>query len=316
MPAPDPSNVVVFNHIPKSAGTSVRECLRAGLRPASSIYYLDRALLGGYDDFDSIDEKARSKFVFEPSELPDAEFVSGHISPGTTQVRYPDARHVTILRNPAARVISQWVHGRSMTELDMRHWGPAYAFRVARWPVKRYLEHAMIAPNTDNAIARFLTWPHPALAPDAFIDPAHDEELYEKALATLDSMTHVNVVENKGFMDELGAALGVKLVEERLNDRSAYPPVVPTDLAGELDAETRELLAFRTRIDRRIWEHVAEKALPGADTEAILSAGLEDSVRRYSALPAAPPRGGLVRRTAERAFAVKARLDPRLRDFR
>lgn len=316
MNAPDPSRVVVFNHIPKSAGTSVRECLRAGLQPESSIYYLDQSLVGGYDNFDEIDPQARARFVFDPSELPDAEFVSGHISPYTTMQRYPGARHVSVLRNPACRVISQWVHGRSLTDLDLRHWGPAYGFRVARFGLARYLEHAMIAPNIDNCITRFFTWPHPAIKPDAFIGVEHDEELFERAVATIDAMLHVNVIENKAFMDELGEALGVTLTEERLNDRSSFPPVVPTDLGSELDASTRALLDHRTRLDRRIWEHVASRAMPGADLHGILEAGLEDSVRRYSALPAAPARGGAVRRTAEWVYRTKARFDPRLRDFR
>lgn len=312
----DPASVVVFNHIPKSAGTSVRERLQAALNPQKSIYYLDQSLVGGYDDFSQIDDRMRSGFVFDPSELPDADFVSGHIAPGTTQPRYPGARHVTVLRNPQARVISQWVHGRSVTDLELRHWGPGYAFRVARWPLARYLDHAMIAPNIDNTIARFLTWPHPALRPDAFIDTADDEALLDAALARLATFTHVDVVENRGFMDDLGASLGVQVVAERLNDRSAYPPVVATDLASELDAATQELLDHRTRLDRRIWEHVARPILPDADLDAILAAGMADSIKRYSALPPAPPRGGLKRRLGERAYRLKSRLDPRLRGYR
>ncbi len=119
MTTADPGKVVVFNHIPKSAGTSVRNCLQAGLAPESSIYFLDRSLLGGYDGADGVDQKVLAQFVSAPEELPDAQFVTGHISPGTTQVRYPDARHVTVLRNPSTRLISQWIHGRSVTDLSL-----------------------------------------------------------------------------------------------------------------------------------------------------------------------------------------------------
>lgn len=307
---------LVFSHIPKCAGTSITQALQAALEPTKPIYYLDRALVGGYDDFSQLDAAALSRFVFSPEELPDADYVSGHITPGTTMARYPDAPHVTILRNPQSRLISQWVHGRSLTDLDLRHWGPAYAFRIARRPLREYLRHEMIAPNIDNTITRFLTWPHPALQPTAFIDPSEDDLLLETALKTLAGFLHVDVVENKTFLADLGAKLGVSLSGERLNDRSAHPPVVPTDLAGELDEETRALMEERTRIDRRIWAHVLEQVVPGADAGAVLAAGMADSVRRYSALPARRPTGSLVRRTAERAFALKARLDPRLRGFR
>lgn len=315
MESPRPKTVV-FSHIPKSAGTSVTGALQRALQPERAVYYLDRSLVGGYDDYSQINAKALSRFVFSPEDLPDADYVSGHISPGTTMPRYPDAPHVVILRNPQTRMISQWVHGRSLTEIQLRHWGPAYAFRVARWPLARYLDHANIAPNVDNTITRFLTWPHAALAPDRFIEESDDELLFETAVKTLDSFLHANVVENKNFLDELGTALGVTLTDERLNDRSAHPPVVPTDLGTELDESTRALLDHRTRIDLRIWKHVASQVLPDADLDAVLDAGLQDSIRRYSALPAAPPPDGLVRRTAEWAFRTKARLDPRLRDYR
>lgn len=315
MDAPRPKTVV-FSHIPKSAGTSVTGALQRALQPERAVYYLDFSLVGGYDDTTQVNEKALSRFVFSPEELPDADYVSGHISPGTTMTRYPDAPHVVVLRNPMTRTISQWVHGRSLTETQLRHWGPAYAFRVARWPLERYLNHANIAPNVDNTITRFLTWPHAAVAPAEFIDPADDEVLFEAALKTLDGFLHANVVENKNFLDELGASLGVTLTDERLNDRSAHPPVVPTDLGTELDESTRALLEHRTRIDVRIWKHVAASVLPGADLDAVLESGLQDSIRRYSALPAAPPPAGLVRRAAEFAFRTKARLDPRLRGYR
>jgi hypothetical protein len=312
----DGTRTVVFSHVPKCAGTSVSHALQRALAPTHPIYYLDQALAGGYVDFSRLGSRVRSQFVFSPDELPDADYVAGHLTPGTTRVRYPDARHVTILRNPVSRSISQWVHGRSLTNTDLRHWGPAYAFRVARRPLREYLNHDMIAPNVDNTIARFLTWPHPALHPSSFIDVRDDQALLDRALSTLDTFLHVDVVENPGFLARLGDSLGVTLAADRLNDRSAHPPVVPTDLAGELDDETRDLLEHRTRLDRAIWTHVVEQVLPGAVPADLLADGLAESVRRYSDLPAGSRQGGLVRRTAELVFTAKARLDPRLRDFR
>lgn len=312
----DPGRVVVFNHIPKTAGSSVRDVVRSAMGAERAVYCIDQSLVGGYVDFSALATSVRPQFVFSPDEMPDADFVSGHISPGTTKVRYPHARHITILRNPQTRVISQWVHGRSLTDLELRHWGTALAFRAARWPLQRYLNDDMLAPNVDNTIARFLTWPHAAVAQDAFVTESEDDALFDSAVATLDGFTHVNVVENEGFMKQLGADLGIALIEKRLNDRTANPPVVATDLAAELDPATRELLEYRTRIDRRIWLHVAHKVLPGVDHAAILATTLDDSVRRYGALPARRPAGNLVRRTAETVYRAKARIDPRLRGYR
>ncbi|MDT0202571.1 hypothetical protein [Nocardioides sp. AE5] len=314
--ATSPVLPLVFNHIPKCAGTSVRTALLEALQPASDVYFLDFSLVGGYDKLEDAAPALQAKFVRRPADLPDAELVTGHISPGTTQVRYPGVAHVTILRNPACRVISQWVHSRSMTEIDLRNWGPAYPTRIARRPLAEYLQHAMIAPNIDNTITRFLVWPEERLSPTSFIDPAEDDALFDAAMARLDSFHHVNVVENRQFMAELGASLGVELEGIRLNDRASYPPVVATDLTSEMTPETRELLEQRTRIDRRVWTAIAQRVLPDADPAAVLAEGLADSVRRYSAMPAAPRRGGVARRTAERVLRAKARLDPRLKGFR
>jgi len=314
--APPEHDVVVFNHLPKAAGTSVRDSLVSALKPARSVAYLDLAMVAGGADFETLDPRAREQFVFDPQELPDADFVTGHISPGTTMARYPHGRHVTVLRNPQTRVISQWVHSRSLTDLDLRHWGTGDVFRAARWPLKRYLSHAKIAPNVDNTMTRFLTWPHPLLPADDFIADTADDELFDKAVRTLDAMVHVDVVENRNFITDLGAALGVELTTTRLNDRSLFPPVVPTDLASELDEETRAVLDHRTRIDLRIWRHVAERVLPGTDLDALLAADLDDSIQRYSQLPAGRPTGRLVRRAGIVAYRLKARFDPKLREYR
>lgn len=307
---------IVFSHIPKCAGTSIRSALLEALEPQRDHYFLDFSLVGGYDRIEDASPALQAKFIRDPMDLPESDLVTGHISPGTTQVRYPGAPHLTVLRNPACRVISQWVHSRSMTELDLRNWGPSYPTRIARRPLVEYLQHEMIAPNIDNAITRFLVWPNDLLAPTALIDPADDDALFDLAMARLDSFLHVNVVENPDFMKELGTSLGVTLEGLRLNDRASYPPVVRTDLASEMTPETREILDFRTRIDRRVWTAVAQRVLPDADHGAILEEGIADSVRRYSALSAAPRRGGVVRRLAESGLQMKAALDPRLKGFR
>lgn len=304
---------LVFNHIPKSAGNSLRVALQQCLG-VTAVRGVDLSLLGGYDDLDGIRPGAQTAFFHEPADLPaDAMLVSGHIAPGTTMPRYPGADHITLLRIPQVRMLSQWLHGRGLTEFDLRHWGPsADAFRVAWLPLRSYLEHSMIAPNVDNTITRFLAFPHPALSRTAFIDEAHEDELVTAALDRLESFGFVGVVENPDFMNDLGGWLGRALPVVRVNERSSVLPRRRTDFATELDGPTRELLDHRCRLDVQVWRQVAHRVLPSANPDDLLHATLEQAVARYTEMLRTAPRRPLTRReVAVRVYEVGARLRPR-----
>lgn len=278
-----PGNPLVFSHIPKTAGTSLTAALVEALKPAVFAQGMDQSLAGGYDRFDEFDATAREMMYLSPEELPaDATLVAGHIGPATTLARFPDADHITFLRNPEVRVISQWMHGRALTEFDIRHWGPgAEAFRVGWRPLHEYLEHKLIATNTDNTIARFLAWPHPAMPGNDYIAESDDDTVFEAARARLDAMAHVDLVENTGFVADFATWLGRPLSDTRLNERAYIPKKMRPDFKAELDGPTRELMAHRTRIDRRLWQHVADRVLPGQDHQALLDASLAKAVDRY-----------------------------------
>ena len=313
-----PGHPLVFSHIPKTAGTSLRSVLQQSLQPAVFVQGVDTALLGGYDNLDAISPVMRAAFYVEPSDLPaDATLVAGHIGPGTTMARYPGADHITFLRTPQLRAISQWLHGRSVSEFDLRHWGPASeAFRVARLSLRDYLQHSMIAPNIDNTITRFLAWPHPLLARTAFIDEAHDDEVLGAALARLAEFAHVDVVENPAFIAGLGSWLGRELPETRLNERTTVPRRMRPDLAAELSGGTRALLDHRTRLDRAVWEHVVRRVLPDEQPTALLEGAVQQAIERYAAMLDAPREPLTARRAVERAYEVGLRLDPRRRTAR
>ena len=313
-----PGHPLVFSHIPKTAGTSLRAALQQTLQPAVFVQGVDTTLLGGYDDLDSISPVMRAAFYVEPSDLPaDATLVAGHIGPGTTMARYPGADHITFLRAPQLRAISQWLHGRSLSEFDLRHWGPAAeAFRVARLPLRGYLQHSMIAPNIDNTIARFLAAPHPLLKRTGFIDEADDAEVLGAALERLGGFAHADVVENPAFIAGLGAWLGRELPETRLNERTTVPVRMRPDLAVELGDGTRALLDHRTRLDRAVWEHVVRRVLPDADPTALLEGAMRQAIERYAAMLTAPREPLTARRAVERIYAVGVRLDPRRRTAR
>jgi len=312
-----PGRPLVFSHIPKTAGTSLRAALRQSLQPSVFVEGVDGCLFGGYDDVDDISPAARASLYLAPEELPaDATLVAGHIGPWTTMTRYPGADHITVLRTPQVRLLSQWLHSRAVTEFDIRHWGSAAeAFRVGWLPLDDYLRHPMIAPNTDNTITRFLAWPHPLLHKTEFLDEADDDELLAAALARLDSFGFAAVVENPAFMSDLGAWLGRDLPQTRLNERRSVPRRMRPDLVAEL-ASSRALLDHRCRIDVRVWEHVARRALPDADPAEVLEGAMGKAVDGYLAMLQEPDDRRPARKAVERLYEVGVRLDPRRRSAR
>lgn len=306
-----PGRPLVFSHIPKTAGTSLRTALVEALRPEVLVRGVDTSLVGGYDDYELLRGSA-ADFHFAPEDLAaDATLVAGHIAPGTTMTRYPGADHVTLLRNPRVRVLSQWLHSRSLSDFDLRHYGRAgTAFRLGRLPLADYLDRPMIAPNTDNTITRFLVWPHRLLEATAFIPEAHDEELFDAALARLDAFVHVGLVEDPRAQARLGAWLGRPLPEIRVNTRATRPKR-RTDLGAELTQSPLEALDHRTRLDRRVWTEVARRMLPHDDPTALLETTWQRAVERYAAAVRQKGEARPVRRLAEVAYGVGWRLNPR-----
>jgi hypothetical protein len=304
-----PGNPLIFSHIPKTAGTSLHAALRTVIRPTVDVTGLDLSLFGGYDDLGSLRSTARSAVYATPEDLPaDATLVAGHIAPSTTMTRYPGADHITVLRVPQVRLLSQWMHSRSLSEFDLRHWGAAAeAFRIGRRPLHEYLRHTMIAPNIDNTITRFLVWPHPLVPRLDFIRDNDDDELLDAALRRLDAFGHVNVIENADFITELGGWLGCTLPTTQLNERTYVPERMRPDFDVELDRSTRDLLDHRCRIDARVWEHVLARVRADADPVEVLEATVQRSKDRYATMPSKSHTQRPVRRAVERLYDVQAR---------
>ncbi|HEY4376962.1 MAG TPA: hypothetical protein VGM93_07375 [Acidimicrobiales bacterium] len=304
-----PGRPLVFSHIPKTAGTSLRAALREILEPTVYVDGLDSSLFGGYDDYDDIRPADRSNIYLSPDEMPaDATLVAGHISPGTTMAAYPGAAHITILRNPEVRLVSQFLHCRGVTDFDLRRWGSVGdAFRAGWGSLQDFLLDPMVAPNVDNTITRFLAWPHPLLAKTSFLDEADDDVLFAAAIARLDAFGHANVVENPAFMAELGAWLDHELPDRRLNERMSVPRRMRPDLETELNAETRELLDHRCRIDLRVWAHVLGQVQPDADPAEVRTTSMQNAVARYSAMLEEPDQTPMTRRAVTRLYDVAVR---------
>jgi hypothetical protein len=308
-----PGRPLVFNHIPKTAGTSLWVALVDALQPELAVQRVDLALYGGYDDLTALRPESRALLVVRPDELPaEATLVGGHISPGTTMARYPEGEHLTILRAPQVRLLSQFLHNRSMSELRLRHLGATADTIRAGWlPLKQYLDHAVIAPVVDNAITRFLVWPHPRHRPTEFIDESDDDALFDAAVERLDNFAFVDVVENHSFFDRLGEWMGGPLQPRRLNDRAFFPKRRRPQLDLELDGSTRELLAHRSRIDERVWMHVARSVMPDSELNRMLDHAMSDATRRYDKMLREPDDTPVLRRVIEGAYELRVGIGHR-----
>jgi hypothetical protein len=211
------------------------------------------------------------------------------------------------------RVLSQWLHSRSLSEFDLREWGTAgEAMRLGRLPLSDYLQQRMIAPNIDNTTVRFLLWPHPLLQQTEFIAERDDDVLLQAALARLDEFAFVDLAENSEHIARLSQWLGREVVPTRLNERTAVPPRARPDLDRELDPATLAALDHRSRLDSQVWAHVARTVLPDVDAESFRAQQVRSAIERYAAMLTRPmPRERPVRRMVERLYDVRVRLDPR-----
>lgn len=171
--------LIVFTHIPKAAGSALNVSLHRTLQPIRPLYGFDHAIFGSFRDFDGISENQRQHIYARPEDLPgNADFVGGHFAYSTTRQAFPSARHLTVLREPVARVLSQWVYWRAQDEVSLAGWGSWSArVRSAHRPLGAFLNDPMAACQTDNLALRMLLWPHPLVPGNGFIKPDDDAVL-------------------------------------------------------------------------------------------------------------------------------------------
>lgn len=279
---------LIFNHIPKSAGTSLRQALAQAIGARETVEGFDRSLFGGFDDFESLAPILRATIVDTPEELPPSpQLVTGHYAPKTTRARYPGARHITVLREARSRLLSHWLFWRSHTHEQLAAWGSwADYVHKSKNPLLAFLLDTTIAAQTDNVSLRMLLYPHP-LIPDADHIPVHvEDQLLAEAKAMIDSFDVADVIENPRFAQNLSDWLGSPLVMERLNETQPMPEQYRTPLVRELTPAAMSALARRTRLDDELWRYVAERRLPPGEAEAFREASCAQAIARHALLMA------------------------------
>ncbi|NGM20230.1 sulfotransferase family 2 domain-containing protein [Roseomonas stagni] len=207
---------VVFIHLPKTGGFALHAALVRALPPESVLR------IG--------DEAERAAFLaMTPDQVAGCALVSGHVTVNEALERArPDARFVTLLRDPVARLVSAFNY-------------------MATWP-----DHPLHAEFRDRGFAEFIRDSAEALAGEAcrqLTGAASAKEaipILEGCYALVGTSARVNDV-SATLHRWLGVVPGRV---ERENVTAGQGRI-------NLDSATCELLLAVTREDRALFEHVA-----------------------------------------------------------
>ena len=318
-----------FLHIPKSGGMSIQAALSRALgEGAVAPQRFDASVFCGFGDFHLLPAETRREIVLTGDEalsLGRYPAVAGHFSLPTL-LQVADAGSIaTVVREPRARLLSLYAYWR-VPGIGER-WDPYRADLQALGPLERFLSEPLLAPMIDNQVARMLLFGDPRLAPDCFVAERDVEAIAAEAIEQLDRLGFVGSLElGDSCWEGIGRLFGVRLEPTVVNETGAgLPPAPIGDEERLLSEEALELLALRTRVDDRLYDHVLARAGLGIQARGRLTENLFASqlVRLtdlvgHSAAAAAEQAGALAglrgelqesRLELERTAGVQAELD-------
>lgn len=280
----DPARPLCLMHIPKTAGTSLIASLSAVIAPETSVTGFDRVLFGGFTNFAALDEALRGQVYDDAGTLPKtADFVAGHFSHSSLRAAYPRGQLLTVLREPATRLLSLWMFWRRHSDEHLAGWADwGDLVRQSRLPLAAFLAERRLAAQLDNVAVRMLLWPHRLIPADGFIDAAHDATLLRQARRRLADFVFVELAEAEDLWARLSAWLGRDVGVERRNEAARIPPGLQVPLAAELDAKCLALLDARSRLDLALWQSIA--VARGLSPEGLRRRTLVQHVARYATL--------------------------------
>ena len=247
-----------FVHVPKSAGSSVKNAVAARCDPATVAgSELDRVLFGGFDRFDEMPSRTRDTIAVDDGEtLHGFDVVMGHFGVASLRPHFDAAEMMTVLREPRTRLLSLYTFWRGWTPERHADWDPYDASRravTASWG--EFLTDTSIAGQTDNVVARMLLSPHPSIPRDGFIEPADDDSIVDEASELLDRFGFADVVERgPGLWSGLSSWLRTPIEPER-----TLVTRIPadTDWSASITPASAAALSRRASIDSRLWSRIA-----------------------------------------------------------
>jgi hypothetical protein len=232
--------VVIFVHIPKTAGTALREAIEEAYRPSERLHLYSQNAFhpAGLQAWQlPLDQRARLRLV------------SGHVGVGVHEALPGPSTYVTFLRHPFARLRSQYVH-------FLRHYPEGLLENGRTLTLAEVIERPT-SVAFDNSMVRMIAGVDDADYPIGTIDDA----VLETALS--------NLQRRFGFVGTQERAEASYRRLCALFGWSARPSLHRTNVtadAGALpgEARARELATVHARWDFRLYEAALDLSGPGA----------------------------------------------------
>lgn len=250
-----------FMHVPKSGGTSVHVALEQAL-PSGTISPKRQDATGfccGFSEYDLLDPRVRATMAIRDDEiaaLSDYPVISGHFSLSTL-LRLTSASAVaTILREPRARILSEYAWLR--VHPDRKLWAAYPLFDHALRPLDEYLTEPLVAAATDNLMCRMLLGDDPRIPELGFIAESNIDTVARDAMGKLETLGYVGVLELGDVMWEgLSGFFAAPLAPTWLNKTESHSEVgdMPT-VQATVTLETLDALNRRTAADSIVYRHV------------------------------------------------------------
>lgn len=254
-PPADPNMRLVFLHVPKTGGTSLHAALARHFPPEAVVH-----VAGPADWGDALVPASGIRYIAGHTRFSAAALVPG------------PRRIVTVLREPAERIVSLhvfWKRHQDARSPDLREAMEKDLLGFLRSPEPR------VRAAIDNAMARQLFGPAQVAADGTWFTTASaagaparlsQQDVLDGALANLGACDEVGLMDElPAFYRRVCAAMGMAPGPdpERLNTRDSPPPgLAPAPPAEPLTPEIRAELDRLTRLDRIVYE--AARARLGA----------------------------------------------------
>lgn len=261
-------------HLPKSAGTSIRDALEAALPPgALAPQRYDAFAFGGFSSFDRLEERLRAKIAVgaeEVAALADYQVVAGAFPlPVLTRIA-PEANIATVLREPRARLLSAYAFLRLSAIMDIWHlWAEEVLEKPTR-SLETFLSDPGIARLNDNHLCRLVLSEHPRVRDGDFVEGGNvSHGIAHEALERLNRLGYVGILEQDDIGHDMSRFMGANLPLPRANVsgegkvRAGALPIPRLDMRKVLD-----LIEERSAADRVVYETLLARRLSGGHVEA------------------------------------------------
>lgn len=274
---------ITYMHVMKCAGTSFLDTLAETLDVQASKVGFDQYSYGSFSGFETMSTAVRRSIFFTGDKMPECHIVGGHFSAHTLFNCYPDAQHITLMREPRSRLLSHWLYWRSHNDQALAtsgHW--ADRVRLARGTLMSFISNELVSCQIDNVFTRALLWPDFKISRDSFIDRKFDSQIIEQALSRLAKFSYVDIIENRNLSSSFSRWFGRSFALKNVNKTEVVSPELLPSLYNEFTDACLDTIEERVRLDDAIWSHVAQQSIGESQVNFVRCSALMRLISRYA----------------------------------